>query len=186
MTRPTPWIDDASAALLTDVYELTMLQAYHAEGMSDRAVFSLFFRRLPHGRNYLLACGLDDVLRYLENLRFTPEALDYLRRGQGFREDFLAWLADFRFSGDVWAPPEGTPVFPNEPLLEIEAPISEAQLPETYVMNQIQLQTVLASKAARVVHAAAGRDVVDFGLRRMQGTDAGLKGARARYQFSKR
>jgi nicotinate phosphoribosyltransferase len=179
MTRPDPWVDAASAALLTDVYELTMLQAYHAEGMNDRAVFSLFFRRLPPGRNYLLACGLEDALRYLENLRFTPDALDYLRRSQGFRESFLAWLADFRFGGDVWALPEGTPVFPDEPLLEIEAPIPEAQLPETYVMNQIQLQTLLASKAARLVHAAAGRTVVDFSLRRMHGVDAGLKGARA-------
>jgi nicotinate phosphoribosyltransferase len=179
MTQPNRWVDDASAALLTDVYELTMLQAYHAEGMNGRALFSLFFRRLPPGRNYLLACGLEDVLHYLESLRFTPEALDYLRRRHGFQEDFLTCLADFRFSGDVWALPEGTPVFPDEPLLEIEAPLPEAQLPETFAMNQIQLQTLLASKAARVVHAAAGRNVVDFGLRRMQGTDAGLKGARA-------
>jgi nicotinate phosphoribosyltransferase len=170
-----------NAALLTDLYQLTMLQAYWREGLSDRAAFSLFFRRLPPARNFLIACGLDEVLRYLEDLRFTEEALDYLRGLGPFRSAFLDWLAELRFTGDVYAVPEGTPVFPHEPLLEVEAPIAEAQLVESFLLNQVHLQTLLASKAARVVAAARDRRVVDFAMRRMHGTDAALKGARAFY-----
>jgi nicotinate phosphoribosyltransferase len=172
---------DRNTALLTDLYQLTMLQAYWREGLEDRAAFSLFFRRLPEARNFLIACGLDDVLRYLEELRFSSEALDYLSGLGLFREAFLGWLAELRFTGDVYAMPEGTTVFPHEPLLEVEAPIAEAQLVESYLINQLHLQTVLASKAARVVAAARGRKVVDFAMRRMHGTDAALKGARAFY-----
>ncbi len=168
-----------SPALLTDLYELTMLQAYFEEQMSERAAFSLFVRRLPACRNYLVACGLDDVLAYLETLHFDAAATAYLGSLGRFSSRFLRSLETFRFTGDVHAVAEGTPVFAGEPILEIEAPIAEAQLVETLVMNQIQLQTVLASKAARVLEAAAGRQVVDFGLRRMHGTDAGLKAARA-------
>lgn len=168
-----------SPVLLTDLYELTMLQAYFEERMGDVAVFSLFVRRLPARRNYLVACGLDDVLAFLETLRFDAAALTYLESLGRFSEAFLRHLEELRFTGDVYAVPEGTPVFANEPLVEIEAPISEAQLVEAFVMNQIHLQTVLASKAARVVDAARGRQVVDFGLRRTHGTDAGLKAARA-------
>jgi nicotinate phosphoribosyltransferase len=168
-----------SPCLFTDLYELTMLEGYFEERMSDVAVFSLFVRRLPQGRNYLLACGLDDVLAFLETVRFDQAALAYLESLGRFSPPFLRHLEQFRFTGDVYAVPEGTPVFPNEPLLEVEAPISEAQLVEAFVMNQVHLQTVLASKAARVVEAAAGRRIVDFGLRRMHGTDAGLKAARA-------
>lgn len=179
MTRPPAWIDDANAVLLTDLYQLTMLRAYREERMEEEATFSLFARRLPKTRNFLLACGLDDVLAYLESLRFDREALDHLSTFEQFPDDFLAWLEGFRFTGEVRAVPEGTPVFANEPLLEVSAPIAQAQLVETFVMNQIHLQTVLASKAARVVEAARGRAVVDFGLRRMHGTDAGMKAARA-------
>ncbi|MDX1568393.1 MAG: nicotinate phosphoribosyltransferase, partial [Longimicrobiales bacterium] len=179
MPKPTPWVTDENVALLTDQYELTMLQAYWREEMFDSSVFSLFVRRLPPGRNFFLACGLDDVLHYLENLRFTEDALEYLGTFDEFTDGFLDWLADFRFTGDVHAVPEGTPLFPDEPLLEVEGPLPEAQLAETFVMNQVHLQTVLASKAVRVVEAARGRAVVDFGLRRMHGTDAGLKAARA-------
>ena len=156
-----------------------MLQAYFEEHMREIAVFSLFVRRLPERRNYLLACGLDDVLAFLETLRFDQAALAYLDSLGRFSKPFLRHLEELRFTGDVYAVPEGTPVFANEPLVEIEAPIAEAQLVEAFVMNQIHLQTVLASKAARVVEAARGRQVVDFGLRRMHGTDAGLKAARA-------
>ena len=156
-----------------------MLQAYFEEHMREIAVFSLFVRRLPERRNYLLACGLDDVLAFLETLRFDQAALAYLDSLGRFSKPFLRHLEELRFTGDVCAVPEGTPVFANEPLVEIEAPIAEAQLVEAFVMNQIHLQTVLASKAARVVEAARGRQVVDFGLRRMHGTDAGLKAARA-------
>lgn len=156
-----------------------MLEAYFEEGMHETAVFSLFVRRLPERRNYLLACGLDDVLAYFETLRFDEAALAYLDSLGRFSDRFLRHLAELRFTGDVHAVPEGTPVFAQEPMIEVVAPIAEAQLVETMVMNQIHLQTVLASKAARVVEAAAGRQVVDFGLRRMHGIDAGLKAARA-------
>lgn len=166
-------------ALFTDLYELTMLQAYYEEGMLDTAVFSLFVRRLPAHRNFLLACGLDAVLHYLENLRFTEDDIGYLVTLDKFTDGFLNWLRDFRFTGDVHAVPEGTPMFANEPILEVEAPLPEAQLIETFVMNQITVQTVLASKAARTVAAAGGRPVVDFGARRMHGLDAALKAARA-------
>jgi nicotinate phosphoribosyltransferase len=168
-----------SPALLTDLYELTMLEAYLDSGMEGTAVFSLFVRRLPDYRNFLLACGLDDVLAYLETLRFDAAALAYLESLGRFSDAFLRRLEAFRFTGDVRAVPEGTPVFPPEPILEVAAPIPEAQLVETFVMNQIHLQTMLASKAARVVRAARGRQVVDFGLRRAHGVDAGMKGARA-------
>jgi nicotinate phosphoribosyltransferase len=168
-----------SYALLTDLYELTMAQAYFEEGMFEEGVFSLFVRRLPRRRNYLLACGLDDVLTFLETLRFDSAALAYLTSTGRFSERFLEYLERLRFTGDVYAVPEGTPAFANEPLLEVVAPIIEGQLVEAFVMNQIHLQTVLASKAARIVEAARGRQIVDFGLRRMHGIDAGLKAARA-------
>jgi nicotinate phosphoribosyltransferase len=168
-------------ALFTDLYELTMLQAYLAEGMTDSAVFTLFVRRLPERRNFLLACGVQDVLTHLGHLRFTEEDLAYLRSLKRFSDDFVTWLREFRFTGDVYAVPEGTPVFANEPILEIVAPIVQGQLIETLVMNQIHVQTVLASKGARVAAAARGRTVVDFGARRTHGIDAALKAARAFY-----
>lgn len=168
-----------SLGLFTDLYELTMLQAYFREAMREPSVFTLFVRRLPAGRNFLLACGLDTVLAQLEALDFSRADIDYLASLGHFDDDFLAWLADFRFAGDVFAVPEGTPVFANEPLLEVIAPLPQAQLVETLIMNQIHAQTVLASKAVRMVHAADGRPVVDFGARRMHGLDAALKGARA-------
>jgi nicotinate phosphoribosyltransferase len=176
---PGRWVDDTNQALLTDLYQLTMAQAYWKEAMDGEAVFSLFFRRLPPARNYLLACGLDDALHFLETARFSDQGIAYLATLPGFHREFLDRLRRFRFSGDVYAMPEGTPVFPGEPILEVVAPIAEAQLVETLVMNQVQLQTVLASKASRIVTAAGGRTVVDFGLRRMHGADAGLKSARA-------
>lgn len=178
--RPAPgFLDRDDAALLVDQYELTMLQAYWAEEMFDRATFSLFVRRLPEGRNYLLACGLDTVLTLLEDFRFSEDACRHLKETGTFDPRFVEWLAELRFTGEVRAVPEGTPVFPDEPLLEIEAPMPEAQVLETFVMNQVHVQTVLASKAARVKSAAGDRSVVDFGLRRMHGADAGLLAARA-------
>jgi nicotinate phosphoribosyltransferase len=175
------WVDQDNVALLTDLYELTMLNAYWREGMSDEAVFSLFVRKLPGARNYLLACGLDDALRYLEELRFSPDSLEYLETLPYFSKEFLGWLESFRFRGTVFAVPEGTPLFGHEPLLEVVASLPQAQIAETALMNQVHFQTVVASKASRVVSAAEGRSVVDFGLRRMHGTDAGLKAARAFY-----
>jgi nicotinate phosphoribosyltransferase len=167
--------------LFTDLYELTMTQVYIEEGLTAEAVFSLFVRRLPRRRNYLLACGLDTVLDYLQDLRFHDDDLAYLRSLGKFSARFLDWLRAFRFTGTVFAVPEGTPVFANEPILEIVAPLPEAQLIETLVMNQIHLQTMLISKAQRVVTAAGGRPVIDFGTRRTHGIDAGLKAARAFY-----
>ena len=167
--------DDGSHALFTDLYELTMLQAYFEEGMERDAVFSLFVRRLPAQRNYLLACGLETVLDYLEHLRFGEDDIAYLRTLGKFSDRFLAWLRGFRFSGDVVAVAEGTVVFANEPILEVIAPLPQAQLIETFIMNQIHLQTMTASKAARVISAAQGRSVVDFGARRYHGVDAAVK-----------
>ncbi|HEX2167155.1 MAG TPA: nicotinate phosphoribosyltransferase [Longimicrobiales bacterium] len=167
------------SALLTDLYQLTMAQAYVHERMAGEAVFTLSVRRLPASRSYLLACGLDDVLEFLENVTFSEDELAYLAGLPHFFPWFIEYLRTFRFTGHVHAVPEGTPVFADEPILEITASLPEAQLVETFVLNQMHVQTMLASKAARVVAAAAGRAVVDFGLRRMHGTDAGLKAARA-------
>jgi nicotinate phosphoribosyltransferase len=181
LVRPEQRPEQPSPILFTDLYELTMLQAYLEEGQHDEAVFSLFVRRLPERRNFLLACGLETVLRFLETARFDAPALDYLASLGQFSDRFLKYLEAFRFEGDVYAMPEGTPFFANEPIIEVVAPLPQGQLVETFLLNQITLQTTLASKAARVVFAARGRLVVDFGLRRMQGLDAGLKSARAFY-----
>ncbi|MGZ4576651.1 MAG: nicotinate phosphoribosyltransferase, partial [Mycobacterium sp.] len=170
-----------SSALFTDLYEVTMAQAYAAEHMSGTAVFETIFRKLPQGRSYVMAAGLSDVLDFLETFQFRPADIDYLRELRLFTEEFLCSLSEVRFTGDVWAVPEGTVVFPNEPIVQVIAPIIEAQLVETFVVNQIHLQSVIASKAARMVEAARGRRVVDFGARRAHGTDAALKVARAGY-----
>ncbi|HWV55838.1 MAG TPA: nicotinate phosphoribosyltransferase, partial [Longimicrobiales bacterium] len=181
MSNESNWVTPDNVGLLTDLYELTMLQAFWEAGMHGEAVFTTFVRRLPRDRNYLLAAGLDDALAALEALRFTTDSLDYLATLPQFRPAFLEWLAEWRFEGDVYAVPEGTPVFANEPILEVVAPIAQAQLPETVIMNQLHYQTLVATKGARVVHAAKGRKVVDFGLRRIHGYDAGIKSARAFY-----
>ncbi len=168
-------------ALFTDLYELTMLQAYHDEGLDGMAVFELFVRHMPPQRNFLLTAGLDDVLNYLAELSFTESDLAYLESLHLFSESFLDSLRSFRFTGDIRAVPEGTALFANEPILEVAAPIPQAQLVETYLLNQITFQSLIASKGARVVEAAQGRPVVDFGARRAQGTDAALKAARSLY-----
>jgi nicotinate phosphoribosyltransferase len=168
-------------ALFTDLYELTMLQAYCDEGMAEEAVFDLYVRSLPRTRNFLVAGGLEQALEYLEELQFSPQSLDFLDSLKLFSSSFLDQLARFRFSGQVRAVPEGTVLFPGEPLLEVTAPIPEAQLVETYLLNQVTFQTVIASKGARAVLTAQGRTLVDFGSRRAHGSDAGLKAARALY-----
>lgn len=177
----TSLIGGVPLALFGDLYEFTMLQAYLEHDMSGRAVFSLFVRKLPPSRNYLLACGLELVLRAIERLHFRAEELAYLASLNRFSDAFLKWLEDFRFDGDVWAIAEGTPVFANEPIMEVVAPLPQAQLLETLILNQVGMQTLFASKAARIVEAAAGRPVVDFGSRRAQGIDAAIGGARAFY-----
>jgi nicotinate phosphoribosyltransferase len=175
-------LDGAGRGLLVDLYQLTMGESYVAEGVSERAAtFSLFFRTLPDGWGYALAAGLADALRYLEELRFSEDDLGYLEQTGLFGARFLERLRAFRFSGSVRALPEGTAVFPAEPLLELTAPLVEAQLAETMVLNEVHLQTLIASKAARSVGAAAGRTLVDFALRRTHGGEAGLKVARASY-----
>jgi len=176
---PQPFLKGTNAALFTDLYELTMAQVYVAEDMLAPATFSLFYRNLPDDRNYVLSCGAEDVADFLAELRFGDDDLAYLRETGQFSNAFLDYLADFRFTGEVAALPDGTPVFPNEPLLEVTASLPEAQIMETWVINQMHVQSILATKAARIVTAAAGRPVLDFGLRRIHGADGGLKAARA-------
>lgn len=170
-----------TSALFTDLYELTMAQAYAAEHMDQTAVFELMFRKMPANRNYIVAAGIGDVLDFLADFHFEDEELDYLRQHGGLSEEFLKQLRDLRFTGDVYAMPEGTLVFPNEPIVQVIAPVIEAQLMETYVLNQVHFQSLAVAKAARIVEAAKGRSVIDFGSRRAHGTDAAIKVARATY-----
>ncbi len=165
--------------LMVDLYELSMAQAYWAEGMNETATFSLFFRELPPNRNFVLACGQRYLAELVTRLRFAGEHLERLARLDLFQPEFLQWLGESRFSGDIHALPEGTPVFPQEPLLEVEAPIAEAQLLESLAMNYVHLESVLASKAVRLVAAAGDKPVVDFGMRRMHGLDSAYRGVRA-------
>jgi nicotinate phosphoribosyltransferase len=167
-------------SLFTDYYELTMCASYFDNKTFEPATFDLFIRRMPENRSYFLFAGLEEALQYLQNIKFTEEHLIYLKK-QGFNLDFLDYLRNYKFSGDVWAIPEGTIVFPNEPLIRITAPIIEAQLVETFLLNTINLQTMIATKASRVVNAAKGKSVVEFGLRREHGIDAGMKVARSSY-----
>ena len=177
-----PWVTSANAALLTDMYELTMAASYHRHGMNEPATFDLFVRHLPPRRNFLIACGLEDALAYLETLRFHGEAIDYLRSLDMFDGTFLDYLRDeFRFSGEVWAAPEGAAVFPNEPLLRVTAPLIEAQVVETFLLNCVNFQTLIASKAARIALACGERTFVDFSPRRDHGADAALKVGRAAF-----
>ncbi len=167
-------------SLLTDFYELTMCASYFDNKRNGPATFDLFIRKLPPNRSYYIFAGLEQVLLYLKNLRFNTEQVDYLRE-RGFKEDFLNYLRGFKFSGEVWAVPEGTIVFPDEPLIRVTAPIIEAQLVESFLLNTVNLQTMIATKASRVAHAAQGKTVIEFGLRRTHGTDAGMKAARCSY-----
>lgn len=169
----------AGSELLTDLYELTMAEAYLREGLHDQAVFSLFVRKLPRGRNALVVCGLEPALEAIAGMHFSSASLAYLRGLRLFSDALLSWLSRFRFSGEVWAMPEGTLAFPGEPLLQVIGPLPEAQLLETLVLNHLHLETVIASKARRIVAAAQGRPVVDFGLRRTHGLVTGLDVARA-------
>lgn len=171
----------ADSLLLTDLYQLTMLQAYYDQGMNDTAVFEFFVRELPAGRNFLLAAGIEQAVDFLESAHLTADELAWLRDCGRFRRDFVDSLADWRFSGDVQAMCEGTPFFADEPVLRVLAPLREAQLVETRLINLLQLQILVASKAVRCTLAAQGRLLVDFGLRRAHGAEAGLLSARASY-----
>jgi nicotinate phosphoribosyltransferase len=171
--------DELFPELFTDLYELTMAASYFANGLNHRATFDLFVRSLPEQRNFLVAAGLDDVLTYLETLRFSTTAVDYLAGLGLFADDFLTFLAGLRFTGEVRAVAEGEVVFGNEPIVEITAPLIEAQIIETFVINQVAFQTMVASKAARVAIACGHRPFVDFSARRDHGIDAAIKTARA-------
>jgi len=169
------------SVLLTDLYELTMLQAYFEQGMNATAVFDFFVRKLPPHRNFLIAAGLEQAVDYLSGLSFAPDDLAWLRDSGRFSRAFIESLVDLRFTGDVDAMAEGTVCFADEPLLRITAPLREAQLVESRIINLLHYQTLVASKAARVVLAARGKLLVDFGLRRAHGAEAGLLSARASY-----
>lgn len=174
-------IDLERSALHTDLYQLTMLEAYYRHGLTDTAVFELSVRRLPPERGFLVAAGLEQLVAWLEGLHFTAEELAWVRESGHFGPDFADRLAGLRFTGDVDAVPEGTVLFAGEPMVRITAPMPEAQLVETRLINLIHFQTLIASKAARCVLAAPGRTLVDFGLRRAHGAEAGLLAARASY-----
>ncbi|HZW52095.1 MAG TPA: nicotinate phosphoribosyltransferase, partial [Rudaea sp.] len=164
-----------------DLYQLTMLQGYFERGMNGTAAFEFFARKLRPGRGFLLAAGLDQLLDFVEQARFVPQELDWLRGTGKFSHEFVDWLAAWHFEGDIDAMPEGTVCFPDEPLLRVTAPLPQAQLIETRLINLIHFQTLIASKAARSVLAAPGKLLVDFGLRRAHGAEAGLLAARAAY-----
>ena len=166
--------------LLTDFYELTMMQGYFKSGKAgEKVIFDMFYRKNPFGNGFAICCGLEQVVEYIRNLNFNEEDIDYLRSLHVFEEDFIDYLRGFHFTGDIYAIPEGTVVFPKEPLVKVIAPVIEAQLVETAILNIINHQSLIATKAARVVHAAQGDGVMEFGLRRAQGPDAGIYGARA-------
>ena len=168
--------------MLCDFYELTMGQGYFAKGYKDRIVyFDLFFRRCPDGGGFAIAAGLEQIIEYVKDLHFSAADIEYLRGRKLFSEEFLAYLADFKFTGDIWAVPEGTPVFPQEPILTVRAPAIEAQLIETFLLLTINHQSLIATKANRIVRAAQGRTVLEFGSRRAQGADAAILGSRAAY-----
>lgn len=170
-----------NSVLLTDLYQLTMLQGYFRQGMEDTAVFEFMVRELPPGRNFLLAAGLEQAVEYLQGLHFTPTELEWMEHSGHFDSDFLTWLEDLRFTGDVHAMAEGTPFFADEPILRVTAPLPQAQLVESRLINILHLQTLVASKAARCVLAAPDKRLVDFGMRRAHGAEAGLYAARASY-----
>lgn len=169
-------------SMLFDFYEMTMANGYYRTGMQEHVTyFDVFFRRVPDGGGFAIAAGLEQLVEYIQNLHFDEDDIAYLRSKNLFQEDFLDYLRDFRFTGDVWAVPEGTPVFPNEPLVTVRAPASQAQLIETYALLAMNHQSLIATKANRVVRAAKGRAVMEFGSRRAQGVDGAVVGARAAY-----
>ena len=168
--------------MLCDFYELTMANGYFLKGFQEKITyFDIFFRRVPDGGGFAIAAGLEQLVEYIKDLHFSPEDIDYLRGRNMFDEAFLDYLAHFRFTGDIWAVPEGTPIFPNEPIFTVRAPAIQAQMVETYALLCINHQSLLATKANRVVRAAEGRAVMEFGARRAQGAEGAVNGARAAY-----
>lgn len=175
-------IDNYNMTMLTDFYEITMANGYFHAGMKDReAVFDMFFRRIPDDGGFAIMAGVEQLIQYMKALKFTKEDIDYLRSKHAFSEEFLEYLANFKFSCDVWAVPEGTPIFPHEPIVTVKGPIIQAQFIETFILLTINHQTLIATKANRIVRAAQGRPVMEFGTRRAQGASAAYNGARASY-----
>ena len=173
---------DVNYTMLFDFYELTMGNGYFQTGLTDRiCYFDVFFRNVPDGGGFAIAAGLEQVIRYIQDLHFDPEDVDFLRTKGLFSEEFLQFLLEFRFTGDIWAVPEGTPIFPREPILTVRAPAIQAQFIETYLLLALNHQSLIATKSNRIVRAAQGRAVSEFGSRRAQGADGALLGARASY-----
>ncbi len=180
MKTPCGISDSRNMTLLTDLYELTMMQGYFKrKDKNVNVIFDAFYRANPDGNGYAISCGLEQVIELIENFHFNQEDIDYLASLGIFEEDFLEYLKEFKFTGDIYAIPEGNVMFPREPMVKVKAPIMQAQLIETALLNIINHQSLIATKAARVVHAAQGDGVMEFGLRRAQGPDAGIYGARA-------
>ena len=174
--------DKINLTMLCDFYELTMSYGYFEKGYKERITyFDVFYRQCPDGGGFAIAAGLEQIIDYIQELHFSPEDIQYLRERNLFSEEFLEYLANFKFTGDIWAVPEGTPIFPKEPILTVRAPAIEAQLIETFLLLSINHQSLIATKANRVVRAAEGRTVMEFGSRRAQGADAAILGARAAY-----
>ncbi|OGH97912.1 MAG: nicotinate phosphoribosyltransferase [Candidatus Melainabacteria bacterium GWF2_32_7] len=172
------------SALLTDLYQLTMMAGYYENNLNETATFELFVRNYPPNRNYLIFAGLEQILDYTLNIKFTEQELEYLRKHPTFkniRDEFFDYLKDFKFTGDIWAMPEGTVFFPNEPVMRITAPIIQAQLLETYILSMFNFQTMIATKASRIVSASQGRQIIEFGSRRAHGPEAATLAARASY-----
>lgn len=169
-------------SMLSDFYEFTMAYGYFESGMKDTiAVFDAFFRKNPDGGGFAIFAGLEDIIDYVENIHFDEEDIEYFRKNTNFSEEFLDYLKDFKFTGDIWAFPEGSAIFPSEPIITVRAPIIEAQIIETYLLLSLNYGSLIASKTNRIVRAAGGRTVMEFGARRAQGPDASVKGARAAY-----
>ena len=175
-------IEKLNLTMLTDFYELTMANGYFESDMAeDIAYFDLFFRQIPDGGGYAIMAGLEQVINYLDNLEFSEEDIAYLEKKGIFREEFLDYLRNFHFVCDVWAVPEGTPIFPGEPIVTVRGPVMQAQFVETMLLLQINHQSLIATKANRIVRAAGGRPVMEFGTRRAHGASAAVYGARAAY-----
>ena len=172
-------MDNRNLTLMTDLYELTMMQGYFKSNTNQTVIFDVFYRSNPSGSAYAIMAGLEQVIDYIKELSFSKEDIDYLKSTGIFQDDFLKFLEEFKFSGTIYAIPEGSVIFPKEPLLKVIAPIMEAQLIETTILNIINHQSLIATKASRVVYAALGDGIMEFGLRRAQGPDAGIYGARA-------
>ena len=174
-------LDSTNLTMLTDFYELTMANGYFQNGLGDKtAVFDMFFRKVPDNGGFAIMAGVEQLISYLINLKFKDEDIDFLRE-KGFGEEFLEYLKNFKFCCDVWAIPEGTPIFPNEPIVTVKGPVIQAQLVETMILLTINHQSLIATKANRIVRAAKGRPVMEFGSRRAQGYDGAIYGARAAY-----